>query len=215
MDIVELARQRYTAKHYDSSKKIPAEDIDKLCSVLQNTPSSVNSQPWHFIIVQSDEGKRKIREAIADFNHSRTDDASHIVIFCAKTAFSEADFQRLLEQEKQDGRYQSRPEIANDVDQGRRYFVGLNSKTQQDLVNWESKQIYIALGNLLLAATALGIDSTAIEGFDSAKLDQILDLPSRSLTSVVLASLGYRSEKDSNATRPKSRLPREELFTFL
>jgi nitroreductase/dihydropteridine reductase len=35
------------------------------------------------------------------------------------------------------------------------------------------------------------------------------------LTSVVLVSLGYRSESDFNAALPKSRLPREEIFTFI
>jgi nitroreductase/dihydropteridine reductase len=35
------------------------------------------------------------------------------------------------------------------------------------------------------------------------------------LTSVVLAAFGYRSEQDFNAALPKSRLPREQLFTFI
>lgn len=58
----------------------------------------------------------------------------------------------------------------------------------------------------------MGIDSTALEGADFDKLDEILGLRKRGLRSVVAVSLGYRSEDDSNAKRPKSRLSKEDLF---
>jgi nitroreductase/dihydropteridine reductase len=54
-----------------------------------------------------------------------------------------------------------------------------------------------------------------MEGFDQRALDQALGLREKGFTSVVLVSLGYRSEADFNAALPKSRLPREEIFTFI
>ncbi len=42
MDFVELARSRYTTKHY-SGKAIPRETMEKLFEVLRLAPSSVNS----------------------------------------------------------------------------------------------------------------------------------------------------------------------------
>ena len=35
---------------YDSEKKIPQEKIKKLLEILRFTPSSVNIQPWHFVV---------------------------------------------------------------------------------------------------------------------------------------------------------------------
>jgi len=61
----------------------------------------------------------------------------------------------------------------------------------------------------------LGVDATPMEGFDAAALDKELKLRERGLTSVVLVALGRRSEKDFNAGLPKSRLPKEALFTFI
>ena len=46
-------------------------------------------------------------------------------------------------------------------------------------------------------------------------MDEILDLKRKGLKSLVIATLGYRSENDGNAHRPKSRLPKEQIFTFL
>ena len=67
----------------------------------------------------------------------------------------------------------------------------------------------------LLGAAAHGLDATPIEGFDSKVLDAELGLRERGFTSVVILSLGYRSEADFNAGLSKSRLPASQVFTFL
>lgn len=45
MDFVKLSDQRFTAKKFDVNKKIPRDDVEKLKTILQLSPSSVNSQP--------------------------------------------------------------------------------------------------------------------------------------------------------------------------
>lgn len=214
MDIVTLSEKRYTAKAYDATKKIPDKQFQQLCTLLQNCPSSVNSQPWHFIVAQTDESKAQILDCFAKFNHARVTDASHVIIFCARTDITDQHLRNLLEQEQKDGRLAD--EQAKKVqDAGRRHFVGLNNRAPLGLLAWESKQIYLALGALLFGAASLGIDSTPLEGFDTAKLDATLGLAEKGLTSVVVASLGYHSADDFNANLPKSRLPQDQLFTFL
>ena len=214
MNIVEISQNRYTTKHYDKTKKIPKEKLEQLLTVLRNSPSSVNSQPWHFFVIDNDPVKNKILPAIAEFNQPRVTDSSHTIVFCIKTPLDEAHLVNLLKQEENDGRIPT-AELKDAQDQGRRYFVNLNSSTPQSQQCWEGKQAYLALGQLLFAAAAIGIDSTAVEGFDSEKMDEILDLKAKGLKSLVIATLGYRSENDGNAHRPKSRLPKEQIFTFL
>lgn len=103
----------------------------------------------------------------------------------------------------------------NAQDQGRRYFAGLHQGSEAELVAWEARQAYIGMGFLLFAAAGMGIDSTALEGVDFPKLNEILGLDEKNLTAIAAVSLGYRSPKDGNAQRPKSRLTRDELFTSL
>ncbi|WP_392559466.1 oxygen-insensitive NAD(P)H nitroreductase [Orbus mooreae] len=214
MNIVEISKARYTTKHYDKSKIISATELEQLLTVLRNSPSSVNSQPWHFFVVDNEAAREKILPAIADFNRPRVTDSSHTIVFCVKTPLDEAHLQNLLAQEDRDGRFPS-ADLKEAQDKGRHYFVGLNSTTPEAQFAWESKQAYIALGQLLFAAAAIGIDSTAIEGYDSAKMDEILGLKTQGLRSIAIVTLGYRDPKDGNAHRPKSRLPNEQIFTFL
>lgn len=214
MNIVDISKARYTTKHYDKSKTISAEDMSQLLTVLRNSPSSVNSQPWHFYVLDNEAAKTKVLPAIAEFNQSKVTDSSHTIVFCVKTPLDEAHLQNLLQQEDQDGRYPS-ADLKEAQDKGRHYFVELNSTTEQSQFEWACRQTYIAFGQLLFAAAAIGIDSTSIEGFDSAKMDEILGLKDKGLKSVVIATLGYRDVNDGNAHRNKSRLPNEQIFTFL
>jgi nitroreductase/dihydropteridine reductase len=77
------------------------------------------------------------------------------------------------------------------------------------------QQAYLALGTLLLGAASLGLDATPMEGIDRDALDRELGLADRGLRSLVMVSLGYRSDSDFNAALPKSRLPAERVFTHL
>lgn len=214
MNIGEISAKRFTAKHYDGTKKIPDEQLKQLLTVLRNSPSSVNSQPWHFFVISSAEGKQKILPSISDFNHPRITNASHVIVCCAKTQMPEEYLQAILNQEDKDGRF-ANEDIKKATDGGRHFFVGLNNNSPEQLFNWESKQVYIAIGNLMLAAITLGIDSTPIEGFDQPKLDEILGLKQQGLSSVVVVSLGYHAADDFNSKLPKSRLPEEKIFTFI
>lgn len=44
MDFVKLSEQRFTAKKFDVNKKIPRDDVEKLKTILQLSPSSVNNK---------------------------------------------------------------------------------------------------------------------------------------------------------------------------
>lgn len=208
-----IARERYTTKHY-SGEKIPREDLEALLEVLRLTPSSVNSQPWHFFVASSDEARAKIAPAFADFNRERVTLASDVIVFAVKAGLDEAHLKRLLEKEIADGRF-SGMEDQPGLDAGRRHFVGLHSKTEAESIAWETAQTYIALGFALYAAAGMGIDSTCLEGADFDELDRILGLREKGLRSVVALSLGKRAANDSNASRPKSRLTAEEVVSFI
>ena len=208
--MLQIAQERYTTKHY-SGKTIPREQFDQLVEILRLAPSSVNSQTWKFITVSTPEAKNKIIDAILDFNRERVLKASDVIVFAVPEKITEEHLKKVLDKEIADGRYADL-EIVEGLDAGRRHFVGLHSGTVSETLAWETAQAYIALGFILFAAAGMGIDSTALEGVDFEKLDEILSLRQKGLRSVVAVSLGYRAEDDSNARRPKSRLKKEDIF---
>lgn len=212
-EMLRIARERYTTKHY-SGRKIPREAIHDLMEILRLAPSSVNSQPWKFFLISSDDVKSRFAETVLDFNKERVLLASDVIVFVVPEKISEEHLQKLLQKEIADGRYQGM-ETQSGLDAGRRHFVGLHSNSVADSLAWETAQTYIALGIAMFASAGMGIDSTALEGLDYEKVDTFLNLREKGLRSVVALSLGYRDENDSNAARPKSRLSMEDVWTVL
>ncbi len=217
MDIAAIARTRHTTKSFDAERKIPESRIEALCTLLRNSPSSVNSQPWHFVIASTPEAKARITRATRQqyaYNEPKVRNASHVVVLCARKTLDNAHLEAILAQESLDGRFAT-PETMATQDKTRRYYANLHQSELKDEFTWIERQVYIALGTLLLGAASLEIDACPMEGFDSAVLDAELGLAERGLTSLVLVALGYRAEDDFNARLPKSRLPSEAVFTLL
>lgn len=218
MDIASIALSRHTCKAYDPFRKVSPEQIEQIRTLLHNCPSSVNSQPWHFIIAASDAGKARIARAaqppVYAANGTKILNASHVVVFCARTTMDEAQITAITEQEDRDGRIAS-PDARAAQFKGRSFYVNLHRYDLKDTQHWMEKQVYLALGTLLLGAATLGIDATPIEGFDPRILNEELGLREKGLTSVVLAALGYRSAEDFNAKLPKSRLPMDVVLSDL
>lgn len=219
IDIARIATTRHTCKAYDATRKIPADKVEELKTLLRYAPSSVNSQPWHFFIAETDAGKARLAKATPEgspyaANLPKVKNASHVVALCARTNVNDTHLATLLAQEEKDGRFPT-PEGKEMQNKGRNFYVGLHRNDPQDMQAWTQKQVYLALGTLLLGAAALGIDATPIEGFDPQALDQELALNEKGLTSVVMVALGYRSTEDFNAKLPKSRLAAETVLTTI
>jgi len=218
MNLIEVAKSRYATKKFDSSKRISEVDFDQIKGLLRFSPSSVNSQPWHFIIADSLEAKKRLTigtQGAYSANEAKVLDASHVILFCAKTTMSDAYLDRLIENEDHDGRF---PTIDSKemVKKVRGFYADLHRKApKEDAKDWMEKQVYLNMGTVLLGAGVLGIDAVPIEGIDIEILNEVFGLAETGYSAVAMIALGYRHNEDFNAVLPKSRLPENEIFTFL
>ena len=126
----------------------------------------------------------------------------------------DAYLRQVLDQETRDGRLPTE-EARTNQHHVRSSYVHKHEQSAVGLLQWSARQVYIALGFLLLGAAELGIDACPIEGFDAAALDQSLNLEAQGLSSQVLVALGRKSDKDFNAGLPKSRLDESVVITEL
>lgn len=214
MNIALAARRRHSCKAFDGERKIPAGLFGQLRELLRWSPSSTNSQPWHFLIAATPEGKAQVAQSATGlfaYNAPKILNASHIVVLCARRDMEPEYLDALLAQEQADGRFDSE-EARTRQAQVRGFYVGHQRKAGT-LDAWMHKQVYLALGGLLLGAGALDIDACPMEGFDAAVLDETLGLAAQGFAAQVIVALGYRSAGDFNAAAPKSRLPEAALFT--
>ncbi len=214
--ILEAAKARYTTKEYDASRPISSEDLAKVRELLQFSPSSTNAQPWHFILATTPEGKKRVAkgtEGPYDFNTPKIMDAGAAVVFASRTELSDEFLARVLEVEGEDGRFASDPEaLAKQTDDVRKMFINMNRDAGK-LAEWNARQTYLNIGQFMLGAAAMGLDTTPMEGIDCDALDKEFGFAEKGLRSLCIVSLGYRAESDFNAALPKSRLPFGEIIT--
>ncbi|ENV50638.1 oxygen-insensitive NAD(P)H-dependent nitroreductase NfsB [Acinetobacter junii] len=217
MDVLVTAKTRYATKTYDAEKKIPQQQFEKLLEVLRFSPSSVNIQPWHFLIAETDEAKQRIAKALTGnyiYNSAKVLNSSHTLVFCTRTDISAEYLEQLLQQDELNGRFKDETAKQGQRDT-RKGYVEFYRNELKNLSAWMENQTYLALGQLLFAAGLEGIDATPMEGFDRDTINQEFGLAEKGLKASVVVSLGYRSENDFNAKLPKSRLPDQVVFTRL
>ncbi len=215
MKIIECAKTRYATKIFDESKALTPDLALHVKELLQLAPSSVNAQPWHFLIAETPQGKERLAKATEGpfaYNKQKVMDASQVVVFCAKTDLPD-DFQNnLTAQEQLDGRFKT-DEARGEQHSKRAMYINIHKTVMQDLTAWTTKQTYLNAGYFLLGVAALGLDAVPLEGFDAALLNREFGLTEKGLTSVIIVAVGYRAENDFNAPLPKSRLPLDQIIT--
>lgn len=215
MSISSFLLKRYSTKKFDPTRVISAADLQSIKDLLRLSPSSVNAQPWHFLIAGTKQGKQSVAKSTEgpnSFNTEKVLDASHVAVLCRKTGIDAKYLGHLTATEDGDGRYPD-PKVREYVDEVRSFYVNFHNTELKDLDQWMAKQVYLAAGMLLMGVAAMGIDAVPLEGFNAAVLDQELKLKDKGLASELIIPLGYRSAEDSNAQLPKSRFREAEVIT--
>lgn len=197
--VLEALNWRYATKMFDATKKIPADTWSALEQSLVLAPSSFGLEPWKFFVVDDTAVREKLLEA--SWKQAQVVDASHLVVLAIKTGVNEADVDRSMARtsEVRDVPLESLEGFSNVI----KGFM----KNLPDVDSWSTRQTYIALGQLMVSAAMLGIDTCPIEGFMPDKYDEILGLPDMGYHAVVVCAAGYRSEEDKYAHLPKVRFP--------
>ncbi|MBI2102427.1 NAD(P)H-dependent oxidoreductase [Candidatus Woesearchaeota archaeon] len=198
MDFATIVQKRYATKQFDG-KKIPEENVNQLLEMIRFAPSSFNIQPWKVVVISDQTVKEKLQPF--SWNQPQITSCSHLLVFCADTDI-ENIIQRLEKQLVDEGA--KKESIQRYLDMIRNFTKGL---TPEQNVAWVQKQVYIALGNALNGAKALGFDSCPMEGFDQKGYTDTLHLP-ETLIPTVLCPIGYGSDQPT----PKMRFAREDVF---
>jgi nitroreductase/dihydropteridine reductase len=217
MNLIEVANKRYSTKVFDPEKQIKAEDFEQIKTLLRLSPSSVNSQPWHFIIADTPETRKRMSigtQGFYSFNEAKVTDASHVILFCVKSGIDDDYLRHILELEDGHGRF-SESSSKEGVHKARSFFTDFHRYELKDVQHWMEKQVYLNMGTVLLGAGLLGIDAVPMEGVDQKALDEEFKLREKGYTAVAMVALGYHKEDDFNALLPKSRRSEEEVITIL
>jgi nitroreductase len=166
---------------------MPDADLKKILEAGLHAPSGYNMQPWRFVVVRSEEQKRRLRGA--SFNQPKVEEASAMIVACGDAdGWRSGDLEEMLRL----GREGGMPE--NYAEQARNNIPNYLAN-HPNLTAWLYKQVMLALTSMMLMAEVLGYDTAPMEGFEQEKVREVLKLP-LSYTVVALLALGHLSGDD-------------------
>ena len=206
--LLDKLQWRYAAKKMDATKAVPQDKVDRIVEAARLAPTSSGLQPYEIFVVTS----KAVREQIQPiaWNQAQITDGSHLLVFAAWDNYTAERINHMfdLTNAQRGG--------TNEGWENYRQML-LNSYPQRDAevnFNHAARQAYIGLGAALIAAAFEEVDATPMEGFDPAKLDEILQLRERGLRSVAIVPLGYRAaEGDWLVNLKKVRRPLAQFVT--
>lgn len=215
--IIADLNSRYTAKKYDATKRISSADMQVIKESIRLSASSINSQPWKFIIIESDDAKQRFHDTFANvyqFNQLHSKEASHIILFAHNPHYSKDDYRKVVEAEVASGHLPA--DMFDNMFNGAYSFAESNTDDSGFNGHWTKAQTYIAIGNALHVLARLGIASTPMEGVDSALIGQTFEKELDGFECDFALAMGYHLEgEDYNHGLPKARLAIDDVVTVL
>ena len=204
-NIIDALKWRYATKKFDATKKLSKEQLEVALESLRLSASSFGLQPWKFIHVVNPDIRKQLRAAAWD--QTQVTDASELFVLAVNKNVDAAYVERFVES---DAKARS---ISVDVLKGYGDMMkgSLATRSGEQVVEWSTRQVYVALGTALTSLATQGIDACPMEGFDPKKFDEILGLAKLGLESRVMLTVGFRAADDDMAQAAKARFDRSEV----
>lgn len=203
-DFKEIAFGRKSVRLYDENVKIDRKEMLEMISEATLAPSSVNMQPWRFVVVESDEAKAQLRPLIR-FNTRQNDTSSAMVlIFGDMQCYEKAE--EIYDQAVAAGKM---PKEVRDQQLSVivPLYQGLSREKMNDIVKIDSS---LAAMQFMLVARAHGYDTNPIGGFEADRLAAAFGLDPERYVPVMIVSVGKAAEAGYSSVR----LAPEEVTDF-
>mgnify|MGYP003624689094 CR=1 FL=1 len=206
MDIINSLKWRYATKKFNPSKKLTNEKIEILKNAFNLTATSFGLQPVKLIIICNKELQEKFVEH--SYYQRQVADASHLLVLCIKNDTTTTDVNAYFDLEKQ-----IRNVDEEVISSFRNQLVDMyKNKSLEEKQLSAIYQAYIILGNLMTVCAVEKIDNCPMEGFVPQKVDELLNLKTLNLKSVLMLPVGYRAEDDIMSGMKKVRKPLSETI---
>jgi len=194
MHVSEAIGSRRAVKKFDPEHRLTEAEIEQLLSLTIKTPTAFNIQNWRFVLVQDPELRRQIRAV--SFDQAQVTDGSLLVVLCAD----------LKAWDKAPARYWSHVPPARQqtlVDMIRAYYGGKEAVQRDEAM----RSCGLAAMTLMLAAREMGYDTCPMDGFDFAKVGELINLPADH----AIAMFVVIGKKSAEPHRRGNQLPLDEV----
>lgn len=194
-DFSDITYNRKSVRVYDQKVKISREEMLEMIQESTTAPSSVNMQPWRFVVVESEEEKAKLRPLIR-FNKKQNDtSAAMVLIFgdmkCYK--YGEEIYNRAVAEGKMS------PEVRDEqLAAIIPYYKNFTRQEMNDVIKIDSSLVAM---QFMLVARSHGYDTNPIGGFETDQLAEAYGLNKDRYVPVMIVSVGKAEEAGYNSIR--------------
>lgn len=232
--VSEAVAHRRSVRVYDPEKTIDTKKVKYCIEQATLAPTSSNLQLWEFYHVTSSEMKEQV--AVNCYNQPAAKTAQELVIpvvrldlwqerIQSNVAFIRSNVNSPEDEKKIKGALTYYQKIIPQLYRGTSYLAGLLHKikvnfegmrkvtyrevTSADLRVVGHKSTALAAQNFMMSMAAQGYDTCPMEGFDSKRLKQLLNLPAGAQISMVI---GCGIRKPEGVYGKRFRIPFQEVY---
>jgi len=203
-DFSAITFERKSVRVYDETYKISHDEMLEMIQEATLAPSSVNMQPWRFVVVESDEQKAKLKPLIR-FNTRQNDTSSAMILIFGDMACYELG-EEIYNQAVAEGKMPA--EVRDQqLEAIIPYYQNFTREQMNDVVKIDAS---LAAMQLMLVARAHGYETNPIGGFEADQLAEIVNLDKERYVPVMILSIGKAKETGY----PSVRLAAERVTTF-
>ncbi|WP_394174413.1 nitroreductase family protein [Guptibacillus hwajinpoensis] len=200
-DFNEIITGRRSIRNYDPSVKISKQEMTEILTEATLAPSSVNLQPWRFVVIDSEEGKATLAP-LAKFNQTQVETSSAMIaVFVDMNSLDYAD--EIYDTAVQKGYMPA--EVRDRQLPSIKGLLGTLSTEQFREMNVIDGGLVSM--QLMLAARAHGYDTNPIGGYEKDQIAEAYGMDKDRYYPVMLISIG----KAADAGYQSVRLPVESI----
>lgn len=203
-DFSDIVYNRRSIRKFDTSVKIPREEMLEILDKTVTAPSSVNMQPWRFVVVDSEEGKDKLKPFVI-YNGVQNETSSAMVLIFA-------DLKSQERAEEIYGKAVTQGKMPEEVKEKQLssivpMYENAPFEVMNEIVHIDSS---LAAMQLMLVARSYGYDTNAIGGYKKDGLAKAFGLDEDRHVPILIIALGKADEEGFESVR----LDASDVTTF-
>lgn len=195
---------RKSVRVYDEMVKISHEEMLEMIQETTTAPSSVNMQPWRFVVAESEKAKAKLKPLIR-FNTRQNDTSSAMVMIFGDMncyEYGEEIYDQAVAEGKMPAEVRDQ-QLAAILP----YYQNFTREQMNDVVKIDAS---LAAMQFMLVARSHGYETNPIGGFEADQLAEAFDLDKERYVPVMILSVGKAVEEGYESVR----LAPEKITTF-
>ena len=192
MDISDGLENWSSVKKF-KDKEIAEEELSKIFELTTKAPTAFNLQPYRFIVLDSEEAKKKAISSVVPVNGwIRYADK---IVFLVGDEEIDVNADEVLSHKLEEGRIDE--EKAENL---RKMYEDYKNRDENFMTGWLTRNTIIPATFFMLACKTQGIGSCPVRGFSQEQISSKLDLKETERP-ILLIPIGYPKEEDRNWRR--------------